>query len=110
MAQHPSAVSINGPAYYSEPFAANFLTTVLTTRVGYPNHAPQVVEFFNAGSSAENAVYTDVNGVAHTRPVAAGQPFVPPVPVASIVDTSGTNVSAKAYWWPTIDHTIVPAP
>lgn len=109
MAQHPSSVSINGPAYYSTPYAANYSTTVLSTVVGRPNHAPQVVEFFNAGTAAENAVYTDINGVSHTRVVAAGQPFVPPVPVASIVDTSGTNVSAKAYWWPTIDHTINPA-
>lgn len=106
MAQHPSDVKITGPSYYMTSFAANYATTVLTTIVGRPNHAAQIVEFFNAGTATENAVFLDVNGTQHSEPVAAVTRYSPPMAVSSIHTDSGINVSAKAYWWPALGFTL----
>jgi hypothetical protein len=108
MPQHPSEVDLSRPARYSKAFAANFLATDLTAQTGKPNHAAQVVQFHNAGASAENAVYVTVDGETLTESIAAGGKFIPPIPVASLSASSDADVSAKAYWWPVIGHLINP--
>ena len=103
---HPCSVPIYGAAPYHESFAANFSTTDLRTRTGKPNHAPQLVDFTNAGTAAESVVATDKAGATFTKVIPPGVTYPCIVCLVSIHTDSGANISATAYWWPTPDHTI----
>lgn len=84
---------------HNKKFAAGFAdNTNLRAQASLPAHAPQLVDFHNAGSTHENAVYTNEQGVTCTEPVAPGQTLPVEVPVATL-KTSGTNVSATCYWF-----------
>ncbi len=109
MANDPARERLDRAADYSKDFAADFAAADLTAQVGYPNHAAQLVIFFNANTAVENAVYTDHKGMAHTQPVPAGGYRISRQPVSALSASSGANVSAVVHWWATIDHTIVPA-
>jgi hypothetical protein len=71
----------------------------LTTRPLCPNHAAQLVDFFNSATSAAVARYTDLDGNAQADNVGAGQHYPVEIPVASILATSDDTISAKVYWW-----------
>lgn len=98
----------NGVAPYSKALAANFATTDLTTQSGKPDHAAQLVEFFNAGTATENAVYTTIDGESHTTPIAAGSRWAPAAPVSSVNTSSDADVSAEVFWWPALGYAINP--
>ncbi len=88
----------SGPSH-TKVFAAGYANaTDLLAQALKPQHAPQLVDFRNAGSTAENAVFTDQGGNTHTVSVAPGAVYPVEIPVASLL-TSGSNVSAVAYWW-----------
>jgi hypothetical protein len=106
---HPSSVPITGAAPHHECFAANFGTTTLTTRVGKPNHAPQLVDFTNAGTTAQSAIGTAKNGSAFSKVIPPGATYSCIVPLSEIHTDSGADISAVCYWWPTPDHVINPA-
>jgi hypothetical protein len=107
MAQNPAEVKRDRSADYSKSIAAGFANnTNLAAQTGKPDHAAQLVDFFNAGATVENAVYTDHRGTQHTKPVPAGGHYPVEVPVATL-QTSGANVSCEVYWWATRDHSIV---
>ncbi len=80
-------------------FAANFATTDLTAQVGKPAFAPQQVDFTNAGSAAQNAVYTMQDGTVVTKVIPPGATYPAEGPIDTITDTSGADVSAVAHWW-----------
>lgn len=96
-----------GVARYSKAYAANFASATLYDVDGYPDHAAQLVEFFNAGTSVEYAVYVTIDGNSHTTPLAPLERWAPASPVSSISQTSSANVSAEAFWWPAEGHAIV---
>ena len=92
----------SGVASYSKALGANFSATDLTAVSGKPDHAAQLVEFFNAGTATENAVYTTIDGEAHTTPIAAGARWAPALPVSSVSASSDADVSAEVFWWPAL--------
>jgi hypothetical protein len=88
-----------GNAKRHKSFAAGFSNdTDLTAQTGFPAFAPQVVDFHNAGTSEQNAVYTTEAGDAITQPVAPGQTYPAEGPV-QLLKTSGANISALAHWY-----------
>jgi hypothetical protein len=97
-AEYVASVRLDRPADASESFAAGFSSTDLTARSGCPNHAAQVVDFHNASTSTQNAVYVTHRGKTVTVPLAAGQRYSSPCPVSTL-SASGANVSAVAHWW-----------
>lgn len=103
---HPAEVPLVGAAYYQESFAADFAATNLTTRSGKPNHAAQIVDFTNAGASAQSAIGTAVDGSTFTKVLAPGATYSCLVPLTALSASSGVDVSAIAYWWPTLGSTI----
>jgi hypothetical protein len=89
----------NGNAKRHKSFAAGFSNdTNLAGQSTYPAFAPQVVDFHNAGTSEQNAVYTTENGDSVTQPVAPGQTYPAEGPV-KLLKTSGANISALAHWY-----------
>jgi hypothetical protein len=88
----------SGPSH-SVVFAAGFANnTDLLAVSGKPVFAPQLVDFHNAGTAAENAVCTDQAGNTHTISVAPGQTYPFEIPVATL-KTSGADISAVCFWW-----------
>lgn len=97
-----STVLLNRDADTSLSVAAGFSSTDLTTQTGKPNHAAQIVDVHNAGTTTQNAVVITEKGTTLTKPLSPGQQYSFPVPIATL-SVSGANVSAVAYWWKTVD-------
>ncbi len=88
----------SGPSH-TKVFAAGFSNaTDLLAVSGKPVHAPQLVDFHNAGAAHENAVFTDQGGNTHTVSVGPGATYPVEIPVASLL-TSGADISAVAFWF-----------
>lgn len=114
--QHPSLVDTSGPAPYSEDFAAGALgTPSLDTRRYRPNHAAQLVEFLNAGTSYETVRVlalappndTEAEPALRTIKLAPGERYAPAFCVVMIHGVgAGADVSARAYWWPAKGSTV----
>jgi hypothetical protein len=103
MAKNQSPPRGRGEASHNHTLGANFATTDLTAVSGKPAFAPQMIEFSNEGVAAEDAVYTTQNAAANagannTKRIPAGATIPIEVPVDSVIDTSGTNLSCIAYW------------
>jgi hypothetical protein len=71
----------------------------LTTRPLCPDHAAQLVDFYNSSTSAATARYTDYDGVAQADIVPPGQHYPVEIPIATLLATSDDTISAKVYWW-----------
>lgn len=88
-----------GAASHTKQFAAGFANgTDLLAQSGMPQHPAQLVDFHNAGSAYENAVYVTQQGQTVTKPIAPGQTYPVETPVATL-NTSGADVSATVYYW-----------
>lgn len=87
-----------GPSH-TKVFAAGYAdATDLLAQSGKPQHAPQLVDFHNAGTTAQNAVCTDQAGNTHTISVSPGATYPFEVPVATL-KTSGADISAVCFYW-----------
>ena len=75
-------------------------TSLSSGNTGYPAFAPQAVDFHNAGTAEQNAVFTTQAGDSVTVPIAPGQTYPAEGPIDSL-QTSGANVSAVAMWYNT---------
>jgi hypothetical protein len=104
--QNPCDVPRDRCADHELNLTANYSTTDLTAVVGYPNHAAQLVVFYNANTSVESVVYVDVRGRTQTKPIPPGQHYPVETGVASLDSTSGANISADCYWWSALGHEI----
>ncbi len=74
--------------------------TSLVTLALYPACAPQCVDFHNAGTAEQNAVFVTQSGDTVTIAIAPGATYPAEGPVATL-STSGANVSAVAMWYNT---------
>jgi hypothetical protein len=101
------AAPTQGVAQYSIAVAATTAVD-LTTRSGKPDHSAQVVDFYNGGAAEQNAVFTTIDAVTLTVPIAAGARYTPPIPVSSVGNTGGANVTAIAFWWKALGGAINP--
>jgi hypothetical protein len=99
VARSPLNVALVTPPPYQKTFAANFSASDLTAQSGKPNHLAQLVDFTNEGSTAEDAVWTAADGSTSTKRIPPGATY-PAFAVSALSASSGTNVSAIAYWWP----------
>jgi hypothetical protein len=83
----------------SESFAAGAGATDLTARSGKPNHAAQMVDFYNDGLTTQNVVCVTWSGSTLTVPLGPGMPYTPKEAVASVDAATGASISWTAYWW-----------
>lgn len=88
-----------GPTHITVQAAGFSNNTDLTAVSGRPVFPPQRVDFHNAGSTEQNAVFT-MQGASGTTTVsiAPGATYPVEVPVESL-QTSGANISAICQWW-----------
>src|SRR6187402_223400 len=73
-------------------------TSLIAGNTGYPAFAPQAVDFHNAGTAEQNAVFVTQAGDTVTVAIAPGATYPAEGPVATL-STSGANVSAVAMWY-----------
>jgi hypothetical protein len=99
VATSPLHVQLGTCPNYQKTFAANFGASDLAAQPGKPAHFAQLVDFTNEGITAEDAVWTASDGSTATKRIPPGATYSA-FGVAALSSSSGTNVSAIAYWWP----------
>jgi hypothetical protein len=99
VASSPLHVPLATAPNYQKTYPATFSTQLdLTAISGKPAHFAQLVDFTNEGATAEDAVWTASDGATSTKRIAPGATYSA-FSVSALSASSGTNVSAIAYWW-----------